>query len=930
MPNPPPAFPSGKGLPLSMKRRYDLLYGLGTLLASPVLAYGLIRTGKWRTDWKGRFGRTASLPDDPRPTLLLHGVSVGEINATRELVAHLTAPEAPPMRVVVSATTNTGFTRAQELYGDRLEVVRFPFDFSWMVARFLDAVGPDAVALMELELWPNLAQVCKARGIPLVVLNGRLSDESFRHYRWVRPLVRSMFRALDAVGAQTREYAQRFQALGVPESRISVTDTMKWDPVRLVDEVEGARDLREAMGIDPTRPLVVAGSTGPGEETILLAGKPPGVQLMLVPRKPERFQEVAALAPEMVRRSERPDGWRGEAGAAGEGFPGGLSSSGVAAGSSAPAARAGGPPELFLLDTMGELTKAYSLAHVAVVGRSFVPMGGSDPIEAIALGKPTVMGPHYENFRGVVEAFRSAEGIRISPEPWPAIQALLEDPDQGRALAEEGRRVIRERKGATARNADLLHGLLRRKEEGAFQPGTPGRPVRRWLLRAFLLYMVVGYLTTLVQRVPGLGPPEPAGAGLAGTRMGPAGSQVGAAPMEGAAGGEIWSGVFSVHTDRSHDARGTREDVARAAAAAGLDFVVVGDHPPDDRKPGWAFWDPVIRNGVLIEGGQELRSPEAGKILAVGVDTTYKRWEGDYDSFARMLAREEATAFVVHGRGPRGSERWVNPDVVGMQGWEVLDISEFARHRLRGPWSLYHLVTLLVGTPLGLGDEALLHLMREGFETPTVAAYDSLRMTQALTATAGLNSHPKLDLGPLLLPAYGPAFRTLVTHVRVDAPVGGPGAPAEMDPAGSGSAPGMARVGSGMSRLDPTRASAALMAGARRGNAFISLGHRGKATAFRSDVLDGDGEVVARMGSKGSFAPGLTLRAGFPEDPGRKLLYRVLRNGQEVGWVPGPGLAWPVEGPGVYRVEVYTYWARMGRMLLHLRPWIFGNPVDLR
>lgn len=900
-----------------MRRRYDLFYALGALISSPVLGVGLLKTGKWRTDWKGRFGRTPRLPEDPRPTLLIHGVSVGEINATRELVARLTAPDAPPVRLVISATTNTGFDRAEELYGDRLAVVRFPFDFSWMVSRFLDAVRPDAVALMELEVWPNLAWICRSRGIPLAVINGRLSDESFKHYRWVRPFVGSMFGALDGVGAQTEEYALRFQALGVPPERITVTDTMKWDTVRLTGEVPGAEALRAAMGIDPERPLVVAGSTGPGEESLLIRGKPQGVQLMVVPRKPERFDEVAGLAPGMVRRTERPDGFdQGPA----PGLVVGAESSGSPR---APTPDSSPAPDLFLLDTMGELTKAYSLADVAVVGRSFVPMGGSDPIEAIALGKPTITGPHHDNFRDVVAAFEAGGGIRVTDDPISEVEHFLADPEAGRRMGEAGREVIRERQGATERNAGMIYGLLglggdgdssssgapSADEEGAGNrhgqgdqaggdhsgsvpsgtSGAPGRSgkIRRWIFALFLLYMTAGYLTTAVDRISVEGGSAPS------------------TPLPRLEG-ELLSGVFSVHTHRSHDARGTREDVGKAAKGAGLDFVVIGDHPPDSRRPGWAFWEPIVRDDVLIDGGQELRSPVAGKVLTVGVDTTYRRWEGGYDSFADMLEREGATSFVVHGRGPRGSERWVSPTVDGVQGWEVLDISEFARHRIRSFWGLYHALTLLVGTPLGLGDEALLHLMREGFDTPAVAAYDSFRVRRPLTATAGLNVHPKVRLGPLLVPSYGPFFRTLVTHVTVG---------------DEWTAQGTA--------TSPKAASADLMAGARTGDAFISVGGREAARGFRMGVVVG-GMTLARMGGTAPFVPGARLRAGFDGGSGRRLLYRIVRNGEEAGWVLGDDLEWKPDGPGTYRVEVYTYSAHLGSVFVRLRPWIFGNPVDLR
>jgi len=421
-----------------MKRRYDLLYAIGAVVSSPFLLVSLLRTGKWRTDWRGRFGKTPPLGDDSRPTLLLHGVSVGEINATRDLVSRLSRPDSPPVRIVVSATTNTGFDRAKDLYCPEHPVVRYPFDFSWMVGRFLDRLRPRVVALMELEVWPNLAQECERRGIPLVVINGRLSDSSFGTYRWARKWIRPMFESLSAVAAQTEEYAQRFRELGVPAGRVTVTDTMKWDTVRLVDEVEGAAELGATMGIDPSRPLVVAGSTGPGEEEMLIRDRPPDLQLMLVPRKPERFEEVSGLAQGIVRRSQRPDG--------------------------APGGPEGSASGLFLLDTMGELTKAYALADVAIVGRSFVPLGGSDPIEPVALGRPTVIGPRHENFREVVSALEAGGGIRVTDRPMEAALELLGAREEAGAMAEAGREVIRARKGATERHARLLLGYLNRRE----------------------------------------------------------------------------------------------------------------------------------------------------------------------------------------------------------------------------------------------------------------------------------------------------------------------------------------------------------------------------------------------------------------------------------------------------------------------------------
>ncbi len=433
-PAPPSArFGTMTSLSRAAVRPYDLVYAAGSLLMSPAIVYRLLRTGEWRTDWQGRFGIREPLPPDPRPTVLIHGVSLGEINATRRLVEHLEQEHCPLLRVVISSTTDTGMDRATALYAALHPVVRYPLDFSWMVRRFLDATRPDLIALVELELWPNLAAECGHRGIPLCVINGRLSDESFPRYRRARPLVRSTFRRLSAVAAQTEEYAQRFVALGVPPDRVTVTDNMKWDTVSIVDEVPGAAALASALGIDRRRPLVVAGSTGPGEEAILIRTRPDGVQLLLAPRQPERFDAVAGLLPGIVRRTQRPDG----SSPAGEGA------------------------DVFLLDTTGELSKAYALSDVAIVGRSFAVRGGSDPIEPLALGRPTIMGPYYENFVDVVDSFQQAQSIVIAPDPMGAAQDLLANPSLAREMGRRGHQLVRQRQGASRRHVQLLLRILR-------------------------------------------------------------------------------------------------------------------------------------------------------------------------------------------------------------------------------------------------------------------------------------------------------------------------------------------------------------------------------------------------------------------------------------------------------------------------------------
>jgi 3-deoxy-D-manno-octulosonic-acid transferase len=411
-----------------MRFAVDLLYAIVAIVTAPVWIVRMCRTGKLRTDWAARLGRTEPVPGDG-PRLLLHAVSVGEVNAIRLLVEHL-AEVAPHGSVVVATATDTGFRRATELFGGRCAVRRYPFDFSGSVRRFLDAVRPTAVALVELEVWPNFVAACTARSIPVCVINGRLSERSTRRYAKVRSLVAPSFERLAFVAAQDATYAERFRTLGTRASDVLVTGTMKWDTAHIADEVPQAAELAAAMGIDRQRPLVVGGSTAPGEHELLHEAVPEDVQLLCAPRKPEWFDQAASALPGCARRS------RGERGS---------------------------PTGRFLLDTIGELRAAYALADVVVVGRTFADLGGSDMIEPVALGKATIVGPSTRNFADTVAALHAAEGIVevAGGEVLAAvIGELLVDEPLRVDLAARGRAVIRERQGATARHAELLLSLL--------------------------------------------------------------------------------------------------------------------------------------------------------------------------------------------------------------------------------------------------------------------------------------------------------------------------------------------------------------------------------------------------------------------------------------------------------------------------------------
>jgi 3-deoxy-D-manno-octulosonic-acid transferase len=406
----------------------DLVYLIFAVITSPVWLVRMIRTGKIRTDWAGRFGRTEPLPPSERPRILVNAVSVGEVNAARELIDRLAAPPLEA-EIVVAPTTNTGWARADSLFGGTHRVVRYPLDFSLAVNRFLRAIQPSVAILVELEVWPNFVRSAARRGIPVCVVNGRLTERSAKGYRRLGALVRPTFGRLTLAAVQNEAYAGRFREVGTPPDHVVVTGTMKWDTAEITDRVEGADALAEAMGIDRDRPLVVGGSTAPGEHELLVEAVGDDVQLLCAPRKPEWFDQAAAAMPGCARRSRHEHG---------------------------------SSTHRFLLDTIGELRAAYVLADVVVIGRSFGNLHGSDMMEAVALGAATIVGPAVADFQDTVDALVAGDGLVQTDREHLAsvIRQLLDDPERRRELAGNARQVIRSQQGATDRNAELIRSLI--------------------------------------------------------------------------------------------------------------------------------------------------------------------------------------------------------------------------------------------------------------------------------------------------------------------------------------------------------------------------------------------------------------------------------------------------------------------------------------
>ncbi len=422
---------------------FNLLYIPAALLYLPILLYRMVVLRKSRRGWGERLGGAPRRAGD-RSCIWIHGVSLGEINATRTLVDALREKN---IDVCVSSTTDTGSDAAARLYPDLLRF-RFPIDFSFCVKRTLRRVRPNILVLMELELWPNLLEVCAREGVPVAVANGRITEEkSMRRYRLplVSTIAHRMVGQLAWIAAQDGTYAERFQRLGVDSARVHTVGSIKYDTAQVTDAIDGADALAEALGIDRRAPMIVAGSTGPGEEEILLDAFDPlrkridGLQLAIVPRKPERFDDVARLIEargfRCVRRSQHADGPQ------------------------AALPDEGDCPVVILGDTMGELRKFYSLASVVFVGRSLVPMGGSDLMEVAALAKPMVYGKHIWNFEDIDRQLMAADAARKVMDASglsAACEALLANEHASTAMGQRARTVVTRNQGATNAIIELI------------------------------------------------------------------------------------------------------------------------------------------------------------------------------------------------------------------------------------------------------------------------------------------------------------------------------------------------------------------------------------------------------------------------------------------------------------------------------------------
>lgn len=431
---------------------YNLLFTVAFLASAPYYFLRLVRRGDWRRHFGERFGRYGSrikVAVTNRQVLWVHAVSVGEVNLALPLLRALER-RLPNLKLVVSTTTTTGRAELEKRLPPHISALYYPVDFRRCVSRALKTLHPEAVVLVEAEIWPNFLWGLRARRIPVFLVNARLSEKSWRRYRRFGFLFRPLFAAFAGVGAQTEADARRLIELGCRPGVVHVVGSLKFEaaPVEERRPLDVEALLRQ-IGVPAGAPVLLGGSTHAGEEAVLaevfrrLRPRFPDLFLVLVPRHFERGKQVGE---ELERRGLRFI-YRRE----------------ITAATRLPERAL----DALVVNTTGELKYFYEAATVVFVGKSLTAEGGQNPIEPAALGRAIVFGPNMQNFAAIAAAFVREGGalqVRDAAELEAAVAGLLADPDRRARLGEAARRVVRAQSGALERTVELIVAGLPRGE----------------------------------------------------------------------------------------------------------------------------------------------------------------------------------------------------------------------------------------------------------------------------------------------------------------------------------------------------------------------------------------------------------------------------------------------------------------------------------
>lgn len=428
---------------------YSLLLTLGFLVLLPRFISDAFRHGKYVAGFPERLGSLSGLESQGRPVVWIHCVSVGESQAARPLVRRI-RERYPDYVLAISTTTLTGQNLARELFkSEAAKVFYFPFDWRWTVRRALKAIKPSIVLVMETEIWPGFLRECYTQQIPVAIVNGRISHQSLRRYKWISGFVSRVLGCLSLAIMQREADAERIRSLGLSPSKVFVSGNLKFDAGTMPSSNSLVGELQHRFNIATDAPLILGASTHAPEERVMLKAfqrlrteSSQRVRLLLAPRHPERFADVASL----------------------------LDSSGLTwTRRSNPDSPIDQTCDAILLDTIGELPAIYSLAAVVFVGGSIANNGGHNILEPATVGAAIVTGAHTHNFDGIVTVFAKNQAIIQLPVLSDAqadtalgtvFRELLEDQQRRHELGQRAKDLVEQNQGATERTLDLLDSLL--------------------------------------------------------------------------------------------------------------------------------------------------------------------------------------------------------------------------------------------------------------------------------------------------------------------------------------------------------------------------------------------------------------------------------------------------------------------------------------
>ena len=430
---------------------YSLLLTFGFVLLLPRFAFDALSTRKYITGLGERLGKLPKLASSDRPMIWLHCVSVGETEAARPLVRAL-VEKFPSHRLAISTTTVTGQQVVQSAFAnDAAAIFYFPIDWTWVVRRVLRTLNPAAVLIMETELWPNLLRECGRQSIPVALINGRISQTSFGRYKLIRSFMRRVLKDLSIALMQSDQDASRICELGMPRERVLMPGNLKFDSASAsMNDARIAEELRERFGINHEDRLIVAASTHAPEESIVIdafkrirsSNPNQCVRLLIAPRHPERFNEVASIVQSSSftwsRRSDSPS-------------------------------KADRSSDVLLLDSIGELRATFVLADVAFIGGSIAPHGGHNVLEPAARGVCVVTGSHTHNFAAVTKALLAEDAIVQLPNLTEAdapellastITELFSYDTRRKEIGQRAKAVCDRNTGATDRSVAMITKLI--------------------------------------------------------------------------------------------------------------------------------------------------------------------------------------------------------------------------------------------------------------------------------------------------------------------------------------------------------------------------------------------------------------------------------------------------------------------------------------